>query len=67
MINSPWQLLGNLTAWSLIVILVLLMALIAVSIIVSTYRTIRTKRMMQASRDRRTTVFASKRQDWWTG
>jgi len=44
MINSPWQLLGNLAAWSLIVILALLMALIAASIIVSIYRTIRTKR-----------------------
>ena len=60
---NPWSLLGNLAAWSLIVVLVLVMALIAYGIIVGTYRTLRTKRMMQTSRDRRITVFAGKRQD----
>ena len=57
---SPWTILGNLAAWSLIVVLVLLVAMIAVAVIVSIYRTLRTKRMMQASRDRRTTVFSGK-------
>lgn len=59
---SPWQILGNLAAWSLIVVLVLLMAMITVAVIVSIYRTLRTKRMMQASRNRRTTVYAGKRE-----
>ena len=63
MIDSPWQLLGNLAAWFLIGLLVLLMGTIIVSVIVSLYRTLRTKRMMQASRDRRTTVYSGKRQD----
>lgn len=63
MIDSPWQLLGNLAAWSLIGLLVLLMGLIALAVILSIYRTLRTKRMMQASRDRRITVFGGKRQD----
>ena len=60
---NPWHLLGNLAAWSLIGVLVLFMALILYAIIAGTYRTLRTKRMMQTSRDRRTTVFAGKRQD----
>ena len=60
MTDSPWQLLGNLAAWSLIGLLVLLMGMIIVSVILSLYRTLRTKRMMQASRDRRTTVFSGK-------
>ncbi|TFD58027.1 hypothetical protein E3T43_07200 [Cryobacterium sp. Hh7] len=58
---NPWQILGNLAAWSLIVILVLVVAMIAVAVIVSIDRTLRPKRMMQASRDRRTTVFSGKR------
>ena len=60
---NPWHILGNLAAWSMIVVLVLLIGMTVVSVIVGIYRTLRTKRMMQNSRDRRTKVFGGKRQD----
>lgn len=58
---NPWQLLGNLAAWSLIGLLALLMGMIVISVILSLFKTARTKRMIQASRDRRATVFSGKR------
>ena len=43
MIDSPWQLLGNLAAWSLIGLLVLLMGIIVVSVIGTAWKALRRK------------------------
>ena len=57
---NPWTILGNLAAWSLIVVLVLFMALIVWGVIVSLFKKANGK---HPSKDRRITVFAGKRQD----
>ena len=55
---SPWQLLGNLAAWSLIGLLVLLMGIIVVSVIVTAW-----KALARKQKPSNHPVFSGKRDD----
>lgn len=56
MIDSPWQLLGNLAAWSLMCLLALLLGMIVVSIIVTAWNAL-------ARKPSNHPVFSGKRDD----
>ena len=58
MADSPWQLLSNLAAWSLIGLLVLLMGIIVVSVIATAWNALRRKQ-----RPGNHPVFSGKRDD----